>query len=72
MSEPSEPSEPSYDIDVQLSETDGNAFAIIGRVKKAIQKEAGVDAARRFSEQAMLSESYDDLLQFCMRTVNVT
>lgn len=60
------------DITVELSGQDGNAFAIIGRVSKAITKEEGKDAARRFSEQAMLSESYDDLLQFCMSTVNVT
>ena len=60
------------DITVELSGQDGNAFAIIGRVSKAITREEGKDAARRCSEQAMLSVSYDDLLQFCMSTVNVT
>jgi len=59
------------DITVQLSGTDGNAFSVIGKVKKAIRSAEGSDAARRFSEQAMQSGSYDELLQFCMSTVNV-
>jgi hypothetical protein len=59
------------DISVQLSGTDGNAFSVIGKVQKAIRNSEGSDAARRFSEQAMQSGSYDELLQFCMSTVNV-
>lgn len=59
------------DITVQLSGTDGNAFSVIGKVQKAIRSAEGVDAARRFSEEAMQSGSYDELLQFCMSTVNV-
>ena len=59
------------DITVELTGTDGNAFSVIGKVQKAIRRAEGVDAARRFSEQAMQSGSYDELLQFCMSTVNV-
>ncbi len=59
------------DITVQLSGTDGNAFSVIGKVQKAIRSAEGVDAARRFSEEAMQAGSYDELLQFCMSTVNV-
>jgi len=59
------------DISVELSGTDGNAFSVIGKVQKAIRNAEGVDAARRFSEEAMQSGSYDELLQFCMSTVNV-
>jgi hypothetical protein len=58
-------------INVQLSGTDGNAFSIIGKVQKAIRSAEGADAARKFNEQAMQSGSYDELLQFCMSTVNV-
>tara|TARA_R100000152_G_C6741663_1_gene165457 strand:+ start:80 stop:283 length:204 start_codon:yes stop_codon:yes gene_type:complete len=59
------------DITVELTGTDGNAFSVIGKVQKAIRRAEGVDAARRFSEEAMQSGSYDELLQFCMSTVNV-
>tara|TARA_R100000152_G_C6778755_1_gene209694 strand:- start:1138 stop:1341 length:204 start_codon:yes stop_codon:yes gene_type:complete len=60
------------DVTVQLSGTDGNAFAIIGKVSKAIRSEVGAEEAKKFSSEVLNSESYDDLLQFCMRTVNVT
>lgn len=61
-----------YDnINVQLSGEDGNAFMIIGRVRKAL-KSAGVDSKEieEFSEQAM-SGDYDNVLQTCMQWVNV-
>ncbi len=51
---------------------DGNAFAIIGRVTKAL-KAAGVDADARkaFTDKAMAGD-YDHLLRVVMETVNVT
>ena len=58
-------------IDVQLSGEDGNAYSIIGRVKKAIEREEGHEAACAFREQAMAVASYDDLLALAMHTVNV-
>lgn len=60
------------DIQVQLSGEDGNAFFIIGRVRKAM-RQAGVDATEidAFSKEAM-SGDYDHVLQTCMATVTCT
>ena len=65
-------SAPVYDVSVTLVGEDGNAFAIIGRVQKAL-KAGGVDpeAVAQFQADAFASESYDALLQLVMRTVNV-
>lgn len=63
--------EPRYpDIHVQLSGEDGNAFFIIGRVRKAL-REAGVSSAEcdEFSNEAM-SADYDNVLLTCMRWVS--
>lgn len=58
-------------VRVRLVGTDGNAFAIIGAVSKALRKEVGREAADAFTQEAFASSSYDALLQLCMRTVNV-
>jgi hypothetical protein len=51
---------------------DGNAFAIIGRVKQALQKTgADKDYISEFQEKAM-SGDYDNLLCVAMDYVNVT
>ena len=63
---------PKYpDIKVRLSGEDGNAFFIIGRVRKAL-KRAGVESAEcdQFSNEAM-SGDYDNVLQTCMKWVSV-
>ena len=59
-------------IEVQLSGEDGNAFFIIGTVKKAL-KRAGVDAAEleAFTTEAK-SGDYDNVLVTCMNWVNVS
>jgi hypothetical protein len=56
---------------VQLVGEDGNAFSIMGRVSQALRR-AGVsqDEIRKFQQEAM-SGSYDELLQTCMRWVEV-
>lgn len=64
---------PKYpNISVQLVGTDGNAFALIGKVQSALQK-GGVPAAdvSAFVGDAMASQSYDALLGFLMSTVDV-
>lgn len=60
------------EIEVQLMETDGNAFAVMGAVTKAL-KRAGVSAEEReaFTTEAM-SGDYDHLLQTCMKWVEVS
>lgn len=58
-------------VEVQLTGTDGNAFALIGTVAKAIRTSYSVDASDKWVQRAMESESYDDLLAFIMDSVNV-
>jgi len=59
------------EIKVQLSEQDGNAFAVLGAVRKAL-KRAGVPEEERdaFKTEAT-SGDYDHLLQTAMRWVDV-
>ncbi len=59
-------------IEVQLSDQDGNAFVIIGRVKKAMVK-AGVspEEVSEFEREAK-SGDYDNVLQTCMKWVDVS
>lgn len=59
------------DVEVELLGHDGNAFLIIGRVAKAIRRAHGNDAATKFTEEASQQESYDALLGFVMKTVEV-
>lgn len=58
-------------VTVKLVGEDGNAFAVIGAVSKALKKAGEVEAAKEFTDKAFQSESYDALLQLCMKTVNV-
>ena len=59
------------DITVQLTETDGNAFAILGKVQSALRKAGVPDEERnKFFAEATTGD-YDHLLQTCMRWVNV-
>ena len=59
-------------IDVQLTGEDGNGFFIIGRVMKAM-RQSGVprEEIDAFSAEAT-SGDYNNLIQVCMRTVNVS
>lgn len=64
---------PRYpEIEVQLTETDGNAFAVMGAVTKAL-KRAGVPLAEinLFREEAM-SGDYHHLLRTTMQWVEVS
>lgn len=58
-------------IEVQLTGTDGNAFAVLGTVQKALRKH-GVSEQEivEFMDEAM-SGDYDHLLQTVVRTVRV-
>ena len=59
-------------IEVQLTGEDGNSFAIMGRVRKAL-KDGGVDAAevKAFTDEAMRG-NYEQLLATCCRWLVVT
>ena len=59
------------DVAVVLTGTDGNVYALIGRVAAALR--AGVDgaSAHQFVAAAFACTSYDEVLRLIMRTVNV-
>lgn len=61
------------EVEVQLVGNDGNAFAIIGAVTKALKREAHIPAAdvAAYTAEAM-SGDYDHLLATTMRWVTVT
>lgn len=60
------------EVKVQLVGTDGNAFAVLGKVRNALRS-AGVPQEERdeFMAEAM-SGDYDHLLATCMRWVEVS
>ena len=55
----------------KLTGTDGNAFAVIGNVSKALRKAGLPEQASKFASEAMGCESYDALLQLCFDYVDV-
>lgn len=59
------------EIEVQLTGEDGNAFAILAAVKRALRKaDVGPEQISEFREQAM-SGDYDNLLRVVMNWVSV-
>lgn len=59
------------DVHVQLIGQDGNAFVLIGLTAAEIRKTVGPVAATQFTHDAMDCESYEALLNFIQRSVNV-
>jgi len=59
------------EVKVKLVGTDGNAFAVLGRVQKAM-REAGLtpEQINEFAEEATSSD-YNHLLATCMKYVEV-
>lgn len=58
-------------ITVKLVGTDGNAFAILGKVKTALRKnDVPEEEIKKFATEA-IDGDYDHLLQTCIRWVNV-
>ena len=55
-----------------LTECDGNVFAIIGRVRRVLKRADMREKADEFSEKAMRSATYDDVLKLCFDYVEVT
>ena len=58
-------------VKVKLVGHDGNAFAVLGKVAKAL-RDAGVPKGEvmQFQQEATAGD-YDHLLQTCMRWINV-
>ncbi len=70
MSSPIDSSIPLTDAVVQLTDEDGNAFGILGRVRRAITHSNHPELADAFLTEAT-SGDYDHLLRTCMRYVTV-
>lgn len=61
-----------FDIHVPLTGTDGNAFAILGTMQKALRKAGATqDQIDEFMDEAM-SDDYDHLLRTCMEYANIS
>jgi hypothetical protein len=59
------------EIKVQLTGTDGNAFALIGRVAEGLKRaKVPTVEVNQFRHEAM-SGDYDNVLRTCMKWVNV-
>jgi len=65
-------SETKYpDIEVQLSGEDGNAFFIMGRIRRALrQNGVSNDEIEQYTEESK-SGDYDNVLQTAMKWVTV-
>lgn len=59
------------DVTVKLVGNDGNAFAILGSVSRALKAAGHGDAVKAYMDEAM-SGDYDNLLRVTVKTVNVT
>lgn len=55
----------------RLTGTDGNVFAIIGKVSGTLKKAGLRSKADEFRTKAMSSDSYDAVLQLCFDYVEV-
>lgn len=62
---------PKYDIDVQLSGEDGNAFAIMARVQKALRIAGAPQSDIDEYYKESTSGDYDNLLRTACAWVNV-
>lgn len=59
------------DIEVELFDSDGNAFMIIGKVRRALSRaRVPREDIDKFVEEAT-SGDYDNVLQTCMKWVEV-
>lgn len=63
--------QPLTEVAVQLSEADGNAFAIIGLVSAALKSAGHPELAQLFEQEATAGD-YDHLLATCFKYVIVT
>ena len=62
---------PKYNVEVQLSGRDGNAFAIMAEVKIALQLAGATrDEITQYQQESM-SGDYDNLLRVANEWVNV-
>lgn len=58
-------------VSVQLTGEDGDAFAIIGSVARALERQVSREASQEYVKAAYACSSYDALLVHTMNTVHV-
>ena len=58
-------------ITVQLTDTDGNIFAIIAKVREALRRNGRSDLVKEFSDYITSSSSYEEALCRVMEYVIV-
>lgn len=64
-------SKPKYPVKVQLTECDGNSFFIIALVRRVLRRAGASDEEiEAFTKEAQ-SGDYDQMLQTCMKWVEV-
>lgn len=64
--------QPHYDIDVKLAGDDGNAFGILGKVRRALHDAGATDAElAQYQDEATVGD-YDNLLAVTQQWVHVT
>ena len=61
---------PKTDVRVKLVGEDGNAFAVLGKVSKALRRAGHEELAKEFLREAT-SGDYDNLLRTAMEYVEV-
>ena len=55
---------------INIAETDGNVFGVIGAVERALKRNGDRDAALEFTAAALDCASYDAVLQLTMQYVD--
>jgi len=55
----------------KLVGTDGNVFAVIGRVQRTLKAAGQPERASEFVRKAFQAKSYDEVLALCMDCVDV-
>lgn len=64
-------SAPRTPVVVKLVGEDGNAFAIIARVRRALRRAGYQAESEEFTREATSSHSYDEVLRVVLRYVEV-
>jgi len=62
---------PKYNIEVQLTGNDGNAFAVMAQVTKALRNAGATPEELSQYQQESMSGDYDNLLRVAMEWVEV-
>lgn len=62
---------PKYNIEVQLSGNDGNAFAIMASIRSALKRAGANEAEISLYTQESISGDYDNLLRVANEWVEV-